>query len=362
VFEIQDEISQAIVQNLKVRLGSQSGSGTDPQSPVKPLVKRYTENLDAYDLYLKGRFDLYKMTGEGLHSCRRLFDEALQLDPNYALAYDGIAYSWYLSGFMGFMAPKDAMPRAKKAVRRAIELDDTVAEAHATLGVILALYDWDWTGAEREMIRSIELNGSSPACRDQYAFYFLRPMGRIEEAISETQQALALDPISILFRVHLAFLYYLQNKYEHSIAQFRKVLEMNPNYYLANAWMGNVHTLAGQYDEALACYAIAREADADSKFIDSLQAMTLARAGRRAETVALLQRITQRAASDYISPVSIAYVHTAMGDADQAFENLDRAIQDRDPNLLGLKSNPIFESLRGDPRYRALLKKMQLGN
>jgi len=362
VFEIQDEISQAIVQNLKVRLGSQSGSGTDPERPVKPLVKRYTDNLDAYDLYLKGRFDLYKMTGDGLQSSRRLFEDALKLDPNYALAYEGIAYSWYLSGFMGFMAPKDAMPRAKAAVRRAIELDETVAEAHATLGVILALYDWDWAGAEREMIRSIELNGSSPACRDQYAFYFLRPMGRIEEAISETQQALSLDPMSILFRVHLAFLFYLQNKYEHSIAQFRKVLEMNPKYYLANAMMGNVHTLAGHYDEALACYAIAREADADSKFIDSLQAMTLARAGRRAETVELLQRITQRAASDYISPVSIAYVHTAMGDADQAFENLDRAIQDRDPNLLGLKSNPIFESLRGDPRYHALLKKMQLGN
>lgn len=362
VFEIQDEISQAIVQNLKVRLGSQSGSGTDPERPVKSLVKRYTDNLDAYDLYLKGRFDLYKMTGDGLHTSRRLFEEALKLDPNYALAYEGIAYSWYLSGFMGFMAPKDAMPRAKAAVRRAIELDETVAEAHATLGVILALYDWDWAGAEREMIRSIELNGSSPACRDQYAFYFLRPMGRIEEAISETQQALSLDPMSILFRVHLAFLFYLQNKYEHSIAQFRKVLEMNPKYYLANAMMGNVHTLAGQYDEALACYAIAREADADSKFIDSLQAMTLARAGRRAETVELLQKITQRAASDYISPVSIAYVHTAMGDADQAFENLDRAIQDRDPNLLGLKSNPIFESLREDPRYHALLKKMQLGD
>ncbi len=146
-----------------------------------------------------------------------------------------------------------------------------VAEAHATLGVILALYDWDWAGAEREMIRSIELNGSSPVAAIVYAFYYLRPVGRIEEAIGETQQALSLDPLSILFRVHLAFLFYLQHKYEHSIAQFRKVLEMNPKYYLAHAMMGNVHTLAGHFDEALACYASAREADADSKFIDSLR-------------------------------------------------------------------------------------------
>jgi tetratricopeptide (TPR) repeat protein len=254
------------------------------------------------------------------------------------------------------------MPKAKEAVRRAIELDEGVAEAHATLGIILALYDWDWAGAERELIRSIELNGSLPGSRDAYAFYYLRPVGRIEEALSETQQALSLDPLSILFRVHLGFLFYLQNKYEHSIAQFRKVLEMSPQYYLAHAMMGNVHTLAGQYDAALECYGRAREADANSKFVDSLEAMTLAAAGRRAEAMALLDQITRRAANDYISPVSIAYISTALGDNDRAFENLDRAISDRDPNLLGLKSNPIFENLRTDERYHALLKKMQLEN
>jgi eukaryotic-like serine/threonine-protein kinase len=370
VFEIQDEISQAIVAKLKVRLESQSGSGSvpgvapgvDAARPARPLVKRYTENLEAYDFYLKGRFELYKMTREGLDASRRMFKGAIDLDPNYALAHDGLAYSWYLEGFLGFVTPKEAMPKAKASVRRAIELDETVAEAHATLGVILALYDWDWAGAERELIRSIELNGASPVCRDVYAFYYLRPVGRIEEALSETQQALSLDPLSILFRVHLAFLFYLQNKYEHSIAQFRKVLEMSSQYYLAHAWMGNVYTLAGQFDEALACYARAREADANSKFIDSLEAMTLAVAGRRAEAAALLDKITRRAANDYISPVSIAYVCTALGDKDRAFENLDRAIHDRDPNLLGLKSNPIFESIRTDERYHAILRKMQLGD
>ena len=254
------------------------------------------------------------------------------------------------------------MPKAKAAVRRAIELDETVAEAHATLGVILALYDWDWSGAERELIRSVELNGASPICRDAYAFYYLRPVGRIEEALSETQQALSLDPLSLPFRVHLAFLFYLQNKYEHSIAQFRKVLEMNPQYYMAHAMMGNVYALAGQFDEALVCYARAREADANSRFVDSLEAMTLAMAGRRAEASALLDKVTRRAANDYISPVSIAYVCTALGDKDRAFENLDRAIHDRDPNLLGLKSTPIFERLRADDRSQALVRKMQLGD
>ena len=209
VFEIQDEISQAIVAKLKVKLASQSGSGTDSARPVGPLVKRYTENLEAYNLYLKGRFELYKMTREGLDASRQLFEEAIRLDPEYALAHDGLAYAWYQEGFLGFVAPKEAMPKAKAAVRRAIELDESVAEAHATLGVILALYDWDWAGAERELIRSIELNGASPVARDVYAFYYLRPVGRIEEAVSETQQALSLDPLSILFRVHLGFLFYI---------------------------------------------------------------------------------------------------------------------------------------------------------
>lgn len=193
-----------------------------------------------------------------------------------------------------------------------------------------------------------------------YAFYFLRPAGRLEEAVAETQQALSLDPLSILFRVHLGFLFYLQGWHEHSIAQFRKVLEMNPGYYLAHAMMGPVYTQMGRFDEALNCYERARKADADSKFVDSLEATTLAAAGERVKATAMLDDIVRRAASDYISPVSIAYICTLLGDKDRAFENLDRAVYDRDPNVLGLKSNPVFESLRSDERYRALLKKMRL--
>jgi serine/threonine-protein kinase len=360
VFEIQDEISQAIVAKLKVRLASQSGSGTDFTQPLAPPVKRYTENLEAYNLYLKGRYELYKMTREGLDASKGLFEQAIRLDPNYALAHDGLAYCWYSEGVLGFIAPKEAMPKAKASVRRAIELDESVSEAHATLGVILALYDWDWAGAERELMRSIELNGASPVARDVYAFYYLRPMGRIAEAVAEVQNALSLDPLSILFRVHLGFLYYLQKQNEHSIAQFRKVLEMSPQYYLAHAMMGLVYTQTRSFDEALACYARARQADADSKFVDSLQAMTLAVAGRHAEARTMLEDIARRAVSDYISPVSIAYISTALGDRDGAFDNLDRAIFDRDPNVLGLSTNPIFDGLRDDERYHALLRKMQL--
>ncbi len=364
VFEIQDEISQAIVGKLKVRLATQSASAPDlSQSGPKPpgtLIKRYTENLEAYNLYLKGRFEVHKMTREGLNESKRLFEEAIRLDPNYALAHDGLAYCLYSEGFLGFVAPKEAMPRAKAAVRRAIELDESVAEAHATLGVILALYDWDWAGAEREFLRSIELNGASSVARDLYAFYYLRTVGRIEEAIGETQNALSLDPLSILIRVHLAFLFYLQRQYEHSIAQFRKVLEMNSGYYLAHSMMGNVHTLAGDFDEALECYGKARAADANSKFIDSLEAMTLGFAGERAKAMTMLDAIVRRAERDYISPVSISYIWTALGDKDKAFENLDRAVHERDSSLLGLKSNPIFEGLRSDDRYHALVRKMQL--
>ncbi|HXJ38463.1 MAG TPA: protein kinase [Bryobacteraceae bacterium] len=363
VFEIQDEISQSIVGHLKVRLvsGTDHGSGSGHGHTFSvPAVRRYTENLEAYDLYLKGRFELYKMTREGLDASKKLFEEAIRLDSRYALAHDGLAYCWYSEGFLGFAPPKEVMPKAKAAVRRAIELDDSVADAHATLGVILALYDWDWEGAERELLRSIELNGASPVARGMYSFFFLRPTGRLDEAIAEVQNALSLDPLSILFRVHLGFLYYVQRQFEHSIAQFRKVIEMSPLYYLAHAMMGTVYTQTCHFDEALACYASARVADADSKFIDSLEAMTLAIAGQKKQALTLLASIERRASGDYISPVSIAYIYTALGDRDRAFENLDRAVADRDPNILGLASNPIFDGLREDPRYLALLSKMQL--
>jgi len=358
VFEIQDEISHAIVENLKVRL---AGESTDnAAAAAAPIVKRYTDNLEAYDLYLRGRYELYKMTREGLDASKWLFEEAIRLDPKYAAAHDGLAYCWYSEGFLGFVAPKEAMPKAKAAVRRAIELDDSLAEAHGTLGVILALYDWDWTGAEREMMRSIELNNASPGARDVYAFYYLRPVGRIAEAITEVQNALALDPLSILFRVHLGFLYYVERSYDHSIAQFRKVVDMNPGYYLAHAMMAFAYIQRGQFDDARACYTRAREADVSSKFVDSIEAMALAASGQNAQARVMLAAISQRSSQEYISPVSIAYVHTALGDFDAAFAHLDRAVQDRDPNILGLKSNPIFDPIRGDARYHALLAKMQL--
>ena len=359
VFEIQDEISQAIVAKLRVKL-SESSADLERSTVRVPPVKRYTENLAAYDAYLKGRFELYKMTREGLDAGKQLFEEAIRLDSRYALPWEGLAHCLYSEGFLGFAAPADTMPRAKAAILRAIELDDAIAESHATLAVILAIYDWDWAASEQEFLRSIQLNGSSPVSRDCYAFYYLRPTGRLDEAVAELKHALSLDPLSILYRVHLGFLYYLKREFDLSIAQFGKVVEMNPGYYLAHAMMGTSNAVLGNFDESFACYARARQADADSKFLDSLEAMTLAKAGRRAEAVALLRKIDRKAASDYVSPVSISYGHAALGDKTAAFEDLEHAVTARDPNILGLKCNPLFDSLRSDPRYEGLLRRMGL--
>jgi serine/threonine-protein kinase len=358
VFAIQDEISQKIVETLRVRLAEQSSGDTQT---ISTLVKRPTGNFDAYDLYLKGRYELNQMTREGLVNSKQYFEEALALDPDYALAYDGLAYAHYTEGFLGFVAPRVAMPLAKTAARRAIELDESIAEGHATLGVILALYEWDWAGAEKEFIRSIELNGSSPASRDVYAFYYLRPVGRIDDAIVEVQHALALDPLSVLYRVHLGFLFYLRRDTVHAVGQFRMALQINPRYYLAYGMMGPAFVLDGRFDDAIATYQKAKEMDAASKFVDSLLATAYAAAGRREEAVALLQQVLDLASREYVSPVSIAYIYAALGDKDAAFAQLHSAAEDRDPNLLGLKSHPVFDTLRGDPRYAELLRSMRLG-
>ena len=358
VFAIQDEISQKVVETLRVRLAEQSSSDAQPTAS---LIKRPTANFDAYNLYLKGRYELNQMTREGLVNSKRYFEEAIELDPGYAVAYDGLAYAHYTEGFLGFVAPRLSMPLAKTAVRRAIELDESIAEGHATLGVILALYDWDWASAEREFVRSIEINGSSPASRDVYAFYYLRPVGRIDDAIVEVQHALALDPLSVLYRVHLGFLFYLRRDTAHAVDQFKRALEINPRYYLAYGMMGPAFVLDSRFDEAIATYQKAKEMDAASKFVDSLLATAYAAAGRRDEASALLQQVLELASREYVSPVSIAYIYAALGEKDSAFSQLGSAVEDRDPNLLGLKTNPAFDSLRSDPRYGELLASMRLG-
>ncbi len=357
VFAIQDEISQRVVETLRVRLAEQTSG--DAQATTS-LIKRRTANFDAYNVYLKGRYELNQMTREGLVNSKRHFEEAIQLDPDYALAYDGLAYAHYTEGFLGFVAPRQSMPLAKAAVLRALDLDESIAEGHATLGVILALYDWDWAGAEKEFVRSIELNGSSPAARDVYAFYYLRPVGRIDDAIVEMQHALALDPLSVLYRVHLGFLFYLRRDTAHAVDQFKKALEINPRYYLAYGMMGPAFVLDGRFDEAIATYQQAKLMDAASKFVDSLLATAYAAAGRSEEAVALLNQVLHLASREYVSPVSIAYIYAALGEKDAAFTQLQTAVENRDPNLLGLKSNPAFDRLRSDPRYTALLTSMRL--
>src|ERR1041384_2197692 len=300
------------------------------------------------------------MTREGLANSKRYFAEAIDLDSNYAMAYDGLAYAHYSEGFLGFVAPREAMPLAKTAVLKAIELDEAVAEAHATLGVIQALFHWDWTSAEREFIRSLELNGSSPASRDFYAFYYLRPVGRLDDAIVEVQHALSLDPLSVLYRVHLGFLFYLRRDTAHAVYQFRKALEINPRYYLAYGMMGPAFVLDSRFDEAITTYQKAKEMDAGSKFVDSLLASAYAAAGRRKEALLLLNQVIELGRREYVSPVSIAYIYTALGDKNGAFQQLQIAANDRDPNLLGLKSNPSFDNLRDDPRYAELVATMKL--
>ena len=190
-------------------------------------VKRFTDNMEAYNLYLKARHELYRMTRDSVALAQTLFRGAIDLDPGYALAHEGLAYALFTEAILGFAAPQEAMPSAREAVLRALEIDDTVAEAHATFGLILAVYDWDWAGAEREFRRSIALNESSPLSRDNYAFYYLRPVKRLAEARVQTQQALALDPLAVLTRVHLGFLFYAEKQFEQAAAQFQKALELD---------------------------------------------------------------------------------------------------------------------------------------
>ncbi len=226
VFAIQDEISQAIVEKLRPQLAGD-----------RPLVKRYTENLAAYDLCLKARYHLLKMTREGREMGRRYCEQAIALDPNYALAYVMVAESYLWSAYWGSMNPREAFPRAKSAALEALRLDDAIADAHSALGTVLGSGEFDWHGAEREFRRALELNPSSSAVRYDYAWcyamWFLLPLGRVEQAMTEMRRALELDPLDPFYNSLLGCLLYMARQFAPAVAQIEHAIDLDPTFFFS---------------------------------------------------------------------------------------------------------------------------------
>jgi eukaryotic-like serine/threonine-protein kinase len=351
VFAIQDEISLAVVENLRVRL--QKGDETR-------LAKRHTDDPVAYGLYLKGRYFWNKRSEEGNKKAIALFEQATQADSGYALAYAGLADCYIILGYYDILPPKEAFPTAKTAAEKAIGLDSLLAEAHTSLAGVRLYYDWDWQGAEREFRYAIELNPGYSTAYQWYAEY-LSFMGRYDESIGMGKRSLELDPLSPIVAANLAGFYWIAGQYDTAIEEYRKALEMDSNLAVARIYFGLTYAATERYDEAIA--ELQKGIDlsgGDDSPLQGILGSIYGLAGKIDKGQRLLDRVIALSKTKYISPFQIAITYLALGQKELAFKWLDRAYAERDHWIVSVRVNPMFKSLQADARFIELLRKMKL--
>ena len=351
VLAVQEEIAKQISEKLRLKLTGEE---------QKRLTKHYTENAEAYRLYLLGRYYWNKQTLESLNKGIEFFQQAVDKDPNYALAYAGLADSYSLLGStIGGLSPKENFPKAKAAVLKALEIDDTLAEAQSALVLVRLRYDWDWPAAEREIKRAIELNPNYATTYQWYANY-LAIMGRLDEAIAEEKRAQELDPLSLNINTIVARRFYDARQYDQAIEQCQKTLEMDPNFAQAHFTLGQAYEQKARYEEAIAALKKATTLSPGNPFNVSALGHVYAVSGQKSEAMKILDQLKELSRRRYISPHEIAIIYAGLGEKDQAFAWLEKAYADRSWRLPFLKVEPRFDSLRSDPRFTDLVRRVGL--
>ena len=351
IFALQGEIAKEITTTLRMRL-----SGDDE----KRMAKSYTANPEAYQDYLKGRYWWNKRTGEGISKGIDYFQRAIEKDPSYALAYSGLADSYSLLANNGLVPAKDAYARAKEAAQKAIEIDDTLAEAHVSLGYVRYQFEWDWSGAERELRRGIELNPALASAHNLYSTALGR-MGRIEEAVGEKRRAVELDPLSLIMNRNLGIILYLARQYDQAIEQERKTLELDPNYIGVHLTIGQAYFEKSMYKEGMAELEKELAISPGNPVPLSWLGYGYAIGGRKAEAQKVLDQLRERSKQKYVPAWTVADIYLGLGEKDKAFEWLEKAYEERFAGLAAsIKVEPIFDPLRSDPRYADLLRRMNL--
>ena len=349
IFAVESEIAKTIADTLQAKL-----TGSEQQV----IAARPTENPEAHQLYLKGRFFWNKRTANDLKKSVDYFQQALTADPNYALAYAGIADAYvFLPGYTGGL-PQDYYPKAMAAAKKALELDDTLAEAHTTLALALWYYDLDFAQANREFQRAIELNPNYATGHQQYGNNTLSALGRFDDAIAEGKRAVALDPLSLVINADLGMNYYFARRYDEAVAQLRKTLEMDPGYYYAHVDLGQVFAAQRNLDGAIGEYEKARALN-DDPFVLGLLANAYGSAGKQAEALKILEELKEQSKQRYVQAFAFALVYLGLGDKEEALRWIERSYQDRAGADIGfIRVDSLLDPLRGDPRFEALAEKI----
>jgi len=347
---IQSEIAKRIARALRVRV---------LQTETLRLEKKATGIPEAYQLYLKGRHSVNTRTEKGLKAAIEHFESSIKHDPKFALAYTGLAdaYSILASYSLEYVPPKEGFPKAKTAAEKALSLDDHLAEAHASLGLVKFYYEWDWNGAEAEFKKALELNPGYAQAHQYYAD-FVKSFGRFDEALEEMRKALVLDPLSYSINTGIGHVLYLSRQYDLAIDQYRRVVESDPSFVPARLWFGRPYLQKGMFREAIEQVEEAVKLSHETTVSLATLAQALAAAGRIGDAKKLLNKLLMKGTEQYVPSYWIALVYTSMGNKDEAMKYLERAFLERSSWLVWANVEPRFDSLRSDARFASLLARI----
>ena len=350
IFVIQDEISQQISEKLRLQL---------TRAEKKRLIKRHTQDAEAYRLYLQGRHHWNRWTEEGFYKAIGFFQQAVDKDPSYALAHAAIGDSYVLLGWNSYLPPKDAFPKAKSAALTALQLDANLGEAHAPLAAVFWLYDWQWQDAHTEFKRSIALNPSWPAANHWHA-EFVMTMGRQVEAIAKMKSSQELDPLFLILSVAIGWAFYMARRYDEAIEQLLRTVELDPNYPMTHWTLGLVYRVTRRYDLAVSAGEKAVDLSGGSPLMRAALAHTYGVSNRANEARKILDELNTVGQHKYVAPHFFAGICIGLGENDRAIDYLEKSYQEHSHWLIYLHIDPSMDELRSHPRFQDLLQRVGL--
>jgi TolB-like protein/Tfp pilus assembly protein PilF len=348
---LQSEIARDVLSKLKTKL-----SGADEAK----VTKNYTANPEAYQLYLRGRYHYAKLTKEDMQRGIEYFQQAIKLDPNFAMAYVGIADSYNAIPSFNYLSPREAIPQARTASLQALEIDPTLAEAHTALATSIMEYEWDWEKAEREFKQALELNPNAASTHFLYGLIYLLPMERTADAIGEIQRSVELEPLNVDMGANLAAAYMYARQNERAVEQARKTYDLEPNFVGGRIWLATVYDANGMYEQAIELCEKSLQSDPTNPPFLTLAGYAYAKDGQRQKAEEIIKRWKEIAKTQYVSHYWIAPIYAALGERNEAFAELEKAFAERDYFMPRLKVDPFMDALRDDPRFKEMLKRMNL--
>jgi adenylate cyclase len=349
VFAIQSDVAQNVAQALQITL---------KPAETRQLEKAGTADLEAYNAYLKGLYHFNTWLKEGLEKSVEYFEQAIARDPAFAKAYAAMAFAYDLQGQFGYLPLGEAYSKAKEAAHRALEIDATTAEAHTALAAAAGYFDFDWARADEGYRRALELNPNSAVTHDWYALNYLSAMGRHDEAISHLKRATELDPLTAYIRADLGWSYLLARRNDEAVAECQQALDVDPRFHNAYWGIGLAYWQKGLFEEAMAAIERAVDLEPSNLWAKGDLAIVYAAAGKGARAQQILEEFEEKAQREYVSPLPLALGHIAVGDLDGTFALLDKMYEEHHPELIWMNQQPRYDSLRGDPRFHELMRKV----